>query len=365
MSTLDLDVILAGVSAESPCGEDLSYDPDALALFDLAAGTPERQMGDVVVPAEEPNWGEVKKRASDLLGRTLDLRVGMQALAALIETEGFEGLRSGVALLRGMITQHWDDVHPKLDPEDNNDPTERMNIVASLAAPPEAFGEDALRIQARIRQCPFTASASLGRYGLRDLQLANGEISARQDEETPSAATIKAALADTPAETLQQSLQCLQEAIESADEIDRTLTDRVGAGNAPDLSAFQKLLKTIAEHIRSGLGERGYAADGGGQSAAEGSEVDEESAGGGGGAPVPAAPAGAIQSRQDVLDALDRICAYYVSSEPSSPVPVLLVRARRLVTMSFVDIVRDLTPDAVGQIEMLAGDRPSDDDEES
>ncbi|UYV13422.1 MAG: type VI secretion system protein TssA [Phycisphaera sp.] len=354
MSTLDLDVILAGVSVENPCGEDLAYDADAVALFDLAAGTPERQIGDVVVPAEEPNWGEVKNKATALLGRTLDLRVGMQVLASLIETEGFEGLRIGVALIRGMVTQHWDGVHPKLDPEDNNDPTERMNIVASLAAPPDAFGDDSMRIQARIRACPFTASASLGRYGLRDLQLASGEISTQADEESPSISTIKAALADTPAEQLQHSLQCLQEAIEGVDEIDRTLTERVGAGNAPDLSAFQKLLETIAEHIRSGLGERGYSADLGGE--ADG-ELPADSAGGAAAIAAPTAPTGAIQSRQDVLDALDRICAYYVSSEPSSPVPVLLVRARRLVTMSFVDIVRDLTPDAVGQIELLAGDR--------
>ncbi len=364
MSTLDVEAILAGVSPDSPCGDDLTYDPEAMALFDLAAGTPERQVGDMVVPAEDPNWSEVRTKAIALLGRTLDLRIGMQTLAALIETEGFDGMRDGLALLRGMVSDHWEGVHPRLDPEDDNDPTERMNIVASLAAPPDAFGDDTMRIQQRARSCPFTASASLGRYGLRDVQIANGEMSASGDGEPASMSTIKAALSDTSAEQLQAVSQSIADSIASVDEIDRTLTDRVGSGQAPDLGAFRSLLQSIAAQVDTGLAERGYATSG--DTASEVSEAAPADAVDTATSSTPAAPqpTGAITSRQDVLDALDRICAYYVASEPSSPVPVLLVRARRLVTMSFVDIVRDLTPEAVSQIEMLAGERSAAEDDE-
>ncbi len=368
MSTLDFEAILAGVSPESPCGDDLTYDAEAMALFDLAAGTPERQVGDVVVPAEDPNWSEVKSKSIALLSRTLDLRIGMQALAAMIETEGFDGMRDGLAHLRGMVSDLWEGVHPRLDPDDDNDPTERMNIVASLAAPPDAFGDDTMRIQQRARACPFTASASLGRYGLRDVQIANGEMSASGDVEPVSISTIKAALSDTSAEQLQETSQAITDSIASVDEIDRALMERVGAGQAPDLSAFRSLLQAIANQIASGLAERGYATSSEaseGESevalAEDGSSDGEQSVAG---VSAPPKPTGAIQSRQDVLDALDRICAYYVSNEPSSPVPVLLIRARRLVTMSFVDIVRDLTPEALSQIEMLAGEKSAEDDDD-
>jgi len=63
----------------------------------------------------------------------------------------------------------------------------------------------------------------------------------------------------------------------------------------------------------------------------------------------------AINSRGDVIRAIDLICAYYAQHEPSSPVPILLERAKRLVAKDFMDILRDLAPDGVAQLEMIRG----------
>ncbi len=78
----------------------------------------------------------------------------------------------------------------------------------------------------------------------------------------------------------------------------------------------------------------------------------------GDGVPTPApAPGfgGAIRSRDDVVRALDQICAYYAANEPSSPIPLLLRRSKRLVSMGFMDIIRDLGPDAAAHVEALRG----------
>lgn len=75
----------------------------------------------------------------------------------------------------------------------------------------------------------------------------------------------------------------------------------------------------------------------------------ESSAVGGG------APPGAVRGREDVVRMLDRICEYYAVNEPSSPVPVLLQRAKRLVDKSFTDIVRDLTPAGLSELQVIAG----------
>jgi len=64
---------------------------------------------------------------------------------------------------------------------------------------------------------------------------------------------------------------------------------------------------------------------------------------------------GPIRSRQDVVKLLDQICAYYQRNEPSSPVPLLLGRAKRKATMTFVDIVKDMAPDALSHIEVIGG----------
>ena len=52
---------------------------------------------------------------------------------------------------------------------------------------------------------------------------------------------------------------------------------------------------------------------------------------------------------------LDVLCEYYKQNEPSSPVPLLLQRARRLVSMDFEGIVRDIAPDALGQVKLIRG----------
>ncbi len=70
---------------------------------------------------------------------------------------------------------------------------------------------------------------------------------------------------------------------------------------------------------------------------------------------VGGSPIGAVNSRAEVIIMLDNICSYYAHSEPSSPVPLLLQRARRLVPMNFMEIVKELNVDGVTQIEKIVG----------
>jgi type VI secretion system protein ImpA len=56
-----------------------------------------------------------------------------------------------------------------------------------------------------------------------------------------------------------------------------------------------------------------------------------------------------------VVRLLECICAYYEKYEPSSPVPLLLTRAKRLVSKNFIDALRDIAPDAVAQAEAVRG----------
>jgi type VI secretion system protein ImpA len=64
---------------------------------------------------------------------------------------------------------------------------------------------------------------------------------------------------------------------------------------------------------------------------------------------------GGIKSREDVSRAIDAICGYYEEHEPSSPIPIFMARCKRLVMMGFVDIVRELLPDALSQVDVLRG----------
>ena len=60
-----------------------------------------------------------------LLGRTRDLRVAVFYTRSSMVREGFAGLACGLALIAGLLEQHWSAVHPQLDPSDGDDPTAR------------------------------------------------------------------------------------------------------------------------------------------------------------------------------------------------------------------------------------------------
>jgi type VI secretion system protein ImpA len=62
-----------------------------------------------------------------------------------------------------------------------------------------------------------------------------------------------------------------------------------------------------------------------------------------------------IRSGEDAVVVLKKICDYFARNEPSSPVPLLLRRAQRLISKSFLEVIADVCPDAMKQVEMIGG----------
>ena len=52
MAEFDMDALLAEISPDQPCGEDLEYDPTFGDLERAARGKTEQSMGDSVIPGE-------------------------------------------------------------------------------------------------------------------------------------------------------------------------------------------------------------------------------------------------------------------------------------------------------------------------
>jgi hypothetical protein len=65
---------------------------------------------------------------------------------------------------------------------------------------------------------------------------------------------------------------------------------------------------------------------------------------------------GSVGSREEVLVAIDAILDYYRQCEPSSPLPLLLMRARRLAGLSFMEILQDICPEGLPRARSLVGD---------
>lgn len=342
MTSIEVENLLAPVEEESPCGPSLTYDPVYIELEKAAQGTPERVMGDSTIPAEEPDWAKVERHSLELLGRTKDLHVLLPLAAAALRNQGIPGLHSALRLMRETLERYWEQVHPHLDPDDDNDPTERMNIIASLAAPQGTIG-DPYEFLKHIREAPLSNSAMGGRFSLRDIGIANGETAPSGElAEIPDPALINGAFDDTETDHLTALIEAAEGAREEMKRIDQLLMEVVGSMNAPDLSKFDSAIAEVVTCVQGHLARRGI-----------GEAVEAQD--GGDGQAGPRRISGEIRSREDVVSTLDKVCRYYETNEPSSPIPLLLRRARRLVAKSYVEIVQDLTPGAMSEVETIGG----------
>jgi type VI secretion system protein ImpA len=337
-----VDQLLQPVSPENPSGEDLLASGQLLELETLVMGKPETQFSE----AEEPDWRAVEDRCIELLNTSKDLRVAVILAATALRTEGIAGLASGLALVRGLLERQWDTFFPRLDPDDNNDPQERVNVLNNLAAP-AGTGGDPLQVIGMLRRVPVTRSREAGNWGLGAIIASrNEEAPAEGENPPPSAAVLEGAFRTTSREELEATLNAVQSALDHLSAIDVHFTQTVVASVTPNLG----LLTADFELLRNVISPYLAAPE---EAPANGSEGDEPTASrssrGG------AALAGSINSREDVIRALDLVIAYYGRNEPSSPIPFLIERVKRLVPMNFVELIKELTPEALEKFSVLTG----------
>lgn len=340
---ISVEELLAPLPGDSPCGEDLSYDPALSDLETRLQGKPESQYGDNIIAAEEPNWRDLQKSCLELFARTKDLRVSIALTLTLLRLDGLPGFTQGVTVLRGLLEQFWPALYPRLDPGDNNDPLERMNLIGSIAAPEGTFG-DPLRFVSRLRQAPLCRSAVAGSFSLAQIAAATSPGDAPVAADAPNLPAIEAAFRDTPAEFLEAQTAAVGAALGALEAIDAFLTATVGAGNEANLDPLAAVLREMQSRLAT------YAPPVVGAAGADGTP---QTAGGG---PKAASAPGSIGSREDVIRALDAICAFYAGNEPSSPVPAMLTQAKNLVGRGFLEILQVLTPDATPQVKLTAPD---------
>lgn len=353
MSVLDLEKLLTELSDEAPCGEDLEYDSSFQELERSTQGKEEQQFGDTIVPAEEPDWKAVKKSAVEILGQTKDLRVGVHLARALLRLDGFPGFADALALLRGYIEKFWETVHPQLDPDDANDPTMRVNTFLTICHFDSEHGFESGTALRHILDAPIVQHRAIGSFSLHDLQIVDGTRPLPPDmDAAPESGTIDAAFMEIEIEELQATADAVKAAVEHAAAIDTQLTELVGAAQAADLAELHKILREVDAALVDRLSRRGVNAE---PEAGPEGEGGEASGTGGGDSGQAMSFSGQLTTREEAVKMLDKVIDYFGRHEPSSPIPLLLHRAKRLVSKSFMEIMQDLAPDGLAQAMMMGG----------
>ena len=347
MSRIALDALLAEISADAPCGPNLEYDPDFLALEQAVLGKPEVQYGDTITAAVPPDWKLVRRLAAELSERSRDLRLVLHLLRANLALNGVEGLVDGVALIERLLEERWDSVHPQLDADDDMDPMLRINSLAILA--------DTGTILKDLKESTLVVLPGLGPFSLRMLEIAHGELAVPEGKDKPTVDSIERALADVELALLTAAVDNLTRAHASAVNIETLLVRQVGSSQALNLDVLTRALKRGRDFLGQQLAARSEA-QGEAEAAADSDSGADAPARG---AARAAGASGEISDRADVVRALDKLIKYYQQSEPSSPLPLLLERAKRLVHKNFFEILEDLAPEGISQLKVIKGPDPT------
>lgn len=343
---MDVSEFLLPREGSSPSGENLEYDRDFIAMELAAQADEERQMGDEVIEGAEPDWNDLSEKAKAILHRAHDLRAATLLALADTKLRGVSGFADATAYIRGCLEQWWDSCHPQLDADDDNDPTMRINALAALADPD--------RMLKALRTAPLTDSRGFGRYSLRDIMIAEGEIAAPSTGTPPNMASISAAFQDTPGETKERIAAAIRQASADVQAIDAVFSDQT-PGQGPDLDQLSRMLYQLRRRIEEFTGV----------SQSEPGDTlpdapDMPAVGGGQATAAVARGPGQVSSRQDVVTALDQIIAYYKRHEPSSPLAILIERAKGLVGADFLTIVKELAPDSLSNVQRVGGIKTDD-----
>jgi type VI secretion system protein ImpA len=290
-----------------------------------------RLFGQAVPLDPVPDWGEVKSRALEALARSKDLRLLAHLGAAVLRTDGLPAFTETLTVAAQWLERYWTETFPQV----TEDTVLRQSALNCFA--------DQMAVIDGLRRAPLVTSRQHGSVTLRDLDLAGGELQPREGEARPDQSALSAALAAMPAEDLTALHAGAAAGLAALKSLDGRMREAAGSEAAPDF----RNLSTPLQRIERVLASQSAARSGGSDLPAEAAPSQPAAVG---------AP-GVIRSRQDAIRALDAVSEFFRNNEPSSPIPMLVERAKRLVAKDFLEVLADVAPDALGQARAAGGIR--------
>lgn len=330
---IDIDSLVAPVSDDQPSGPDLSYESERQqieAIFD-------RPIDDGGAEEGETDWREAIRLITGEAAKTRDLWLAVYLIRAAAQSGNFDLLADGTELLARLVEERWDDVHPQLDEYGfigRKSPCESLTRIGDFLGP--------------LGRVPLLEHPRLGRYSGADFE--------RFQEQGSSAegfGMFRAALEATDAEHLQEVARRLDAIREALRRTDAVMTEKAEGDTATNFQPTYDLLDKFRRAVAAYLPADAQSDAGQGVDDGWGGSPDTAGAAtgssGGHQAPSVAGFSGGINSRDDVIRALDAISTYYTRHEPTSPVPFALRRAREWISLDFLAVLEDIAPGSLDE----------------
>ena len=334
------DDLLNPIPGENPSGESLRYAPVFDKIKEARREDDDAPQGEWQYERKTADYALAIRLAGEALAtKSKDLQVAAWLTEAMLRKEGFQGLKAGLELIKGLIDHFWDTLYPELDDGD----------AEMRAAPLEWLGT---RMEPALRSVPLTSkganwfrfkeSRTIGyeaaadtdtKVEARHAAIAEGKMSG-EEWDGAVAATPKAFYAGME-ETLDSILDVL--------EILKIIGEEKFGDAAPSFGPMRTTVEEIRHTVHGLLQKkREVEPDEGAEEEPVSEEEEPASAeqAQAAGRPLgpappgkPKAPGGTLAAEpSDTDDAFQRVtavAAYLRRNDPSSPLPYLLLRGLR------------------------------------
>lgn len=331
MALLDLDALLAPIPGDNPAGSPVPY----LVRTQLEEARRETEPAERAdgAPGAQPrrvDWEALARLAQEILCTTSkDLLVAARLTEALTYQHGFPGLAEGLTLLRRLIEECWDRVHPAIE---DGDLEVRAAPFSWLADP-----DRGACFPVTVRSLPLIrgAQASISWLAWKRSQEAHG---------ADASDGFAQAVEQTSRQGSFRAMQEVERAVEECSALITAVNARLGEA-APSMDALSEALAdclALAQHV---LARKG------GPPASDMEEHSGEGEAEAGPSPSDAPPSArnadaaydvrrAFLARNDVYRRLAKIGEELRTLEPHSPVPFLIKKAVAWGSLSFPDLIR-------------------------
>jgi type VI secretion system protein ImpA len=370
---MDLEPFLVPVADGSASGSELRNDPRFHAVERLmepaARSVRLENVRNGGTGGANIDWPGILSQAAELSQVGRDIRLLVIVVRALANSEGFDGLAQGLGLLTRMIESHWDSLHPVLreSPSVSEAARRRTNAVLDLQNRENGLLSD-LEFTVILTPrglgaitCGDLCAAALTRLqaqaelpqGLGDKELA--ELLSRHDARVGRVTAGCRAMAIERPDEVAALVASIDGARSALASLEAALTARVSEnGIAFKLPELDKVLSRALVPLTAAQGQTAP-----GPAALEVTAMAEPAAAPmtNGAHPPPATGGipGSVNSRRDVERCLDMIIDFYERTEPSSPIPHLARRMRKMVPMNFLQLMEEIAPSGMKEFKNVAG----------
>jgi type VI secretion system protein ImpA len=327
MAGMDVEALVHPLGEAAPCGTDLE-DTQQMAAIDAF-----RVFGQDRPLNTDTDWRAINAAALEALGTSRDFRLLAHVAAAQLRLTGLQPFVDSLRVAAHWLEDYFDDVFPRID----DDAVLRKNALNYFA--------DRMAVVDALRRIPLVSNRQLGSFSLRHVAIAAGQQAPDAEDagSPPTEAMINGAFTAAPPEELVQLVASIDAGLSALKTIESAMVAKQGVQAAPDTGPVSGVLvrmrEIVAKHAPVPVVE---------SSAEEAADAETTPAGG-----VP----GQIRTREDAVRSLDAVAEFFRRSEPSSPVPMFVERAKRLVSRNFLEVLAELAPDSVAAVKHVGGIR--------